>query len=211
MSAFSGETLEGLWQFAAEHPEWSEEEGGEDGWDQVVAWWAVATSRGLLLVDPLVPDWDQLDAMIADHGGCAGIVRTIHWHERSVAEAAARYGASVWAKRPPSGDELQPFDRALEDGEELWDGIRACSVERIDEIALWLPAQEALVFGDAMLRRDTGQLRVSPDSWTQPEGGPARLRATLGRLTRFPIEHVLVSHGPLVLGRGLESLETALA
>ncbi len=76
------------------------------------------------------------------------------------------------------------------------------SVERVDEIALWLPAQAALLFGDAMLRRATGQLRLCPNSWTQPNGGPARLRAVLGGLTRFPVEHVLVSHGPLVLGGG---------
>ena len=77
--------------------------------------------------------------------------------------------------------------------------------------AAWLPAQAALLFGDAMLRRDTGELRVCPDSWTQPYGGPARLRAVLGGLTQLPVEHVLVSHGPLVLGGGLEALRDAVS
>jgi hypothetical protein len=187
------ELLPGLWQFDSAHPEWTEEDGGEEGWGEVVAWWAVSTSRGLLLVDPLVFDWDELDRMVGEHGGCGGVVRTIHWHQRSVAEAADRYGVEVWSQ---SG--------------ELWDGIQACSVERADEIALWLPAQAALIFGDAMLRRESGQLRVCPDSWGQPEGGPARLRVVLGELASFPVEHVLVSHGPAVVGDGLESLRAAL-
>jgi hypothetical protein len=211
MPAPPSEILEGLWRFEAEHPEWTEDEGGEEGWERVVAWWAIGTTHGLLLVDPLVSDWDQLDGMIGAQGGCAGVVRTLHWHQRSVAEAAQRYGAAVWAKRPPSGDELGPFDHALEDGQELWDQMQAWSVERADEIALWLPAQAALVFADAMLRRESGELRVCPDSWTQPDGGPARLRAVLSGLTRFPAEHVLVSHGPLVLGGGLASLHATLA
>lgn len=210
MSATVGEILPGLWRFEARHPEWTEEEGGEDGWDPVVAWWALSTARGVLLIDPLVFDWDALDRMIDERGGCAGVVRTVHWHQRSVAEAASRYRAAVWARRAPATDARKPLDHAVGDREELWDGIQALSVERMDEIGLWLPAQKALVFGDAMLRRETGELRVCPDSWTQPNGGPTRLRAVLGGLTRFPAEHVLVSHGPLVLGGGLESLRAAI-
>jgi hypothetical protein len=210
MPALIGEILPGLWRWTAAHPEWTEDEGGEEGWEPVVAWWATATTRGLLLIDPLVSDWDELDRLVGEHGGCAGVVRTIHWHQRSIAEVADRYGVSVWAMRPPSGDELQPRDHALQDGAELWDGIRAFWVERVDEIALWLPACGALLFGDAMLRRDSGQLRLCPDSWTQPADGPARLRAVVADFTRLPVEHVLVSHGPLVLGNGLESLKAAV-
>ena len=209
-SASIGEILQGLWRFEAVHPEWTEDQGGEEGWDPLVAWWAISTITGLLLIDPLVVDWDELDRMIDEHRGCTGVVRSIHWHQRDVAAAASRYGAGVLARHPPDGAPLVSLDRALADGEELWDGIRVLSVERADEIALWLPVQAALLFGDGMLRRPTGQLRVCPDSWTQPNGGPARLRAVLGGLTRFPFEHVLVSHGPLVLGGGRQSLEDAI-
>ena len=37
-----GEALPGLWRFEAAHPEWTEEEGGEEGWGQIVAWWALS-------------------------------------------------------------------------------------------------------------------------------------------------------------------------
>jgi len=207
---FGGEVLPGLWQFSAQHPDWTEEDGGADGWDPLVAWWALSTSRGLLLIDPLITDWASLDRLVAAQGGCAGIVRTIHWHERSVASAAARYSASVWAMPSSELESPQPFDHSLCDHEELWDGIQAFFLERDDEIALWLPEQAALVFGDAMLRGDGGQLRLCPDSWTQPAGGAGRLRELLTALTELPVEHVLVAHGPLVIGGGAQPLQAAL-
>ena len=108
------------------------------------------------------------------------------------------------------GTRVSAFDHLATDGEALPGGLRAFDVERDDEIALWLPAQAALLFGDAMLRSVSGELRVCPDSWTQPEGGPARLRTLLGGLATLDIEHVLVSHGPLALGDGLPSLKAAV-
>jgi hypothetical protein len=137
-----GEIIEGLWRFEALHPEWTEEESGADGWEQSVAWWVIETPGGLVLVDPLVDDWEALDRLLADRGGCAGVIRTCHWHQRSIPEA----------------------------------GLRGC-----------------------------------PESWTQPAGGPARLRRLLAGLTNLPLQHVLVSHGPLVLDDGFVSLRAATA
>lgn len=197
-----GEVLDGLWRFTAVHPEWVEDESGEDGWEPDVAWWALASGGGLALIDPLVDDWDALDALVARHGGCAGVVRTCHWHQRSIAEASARYGAGVWAKPHPDGPAALAFDHAVRDGDDVLGGLRVIDVERDDEISLWLPAQRALVFGDAMLRRADGTLRVCPESWTMPAGGPERLLELLRPLTSLPVEHVLVSHGPFAGGGG---------
>jgi glyoxylase-like metal-dependent hydrolase (beta-lactamase superfamily II) len=207
----TGQILPGLWRFEARHPEWTEDEGGGDGWDPLVAWWAVASSQGLLLIDPLVDAWASLDGLVEQAGGCAGVIRTCHWHQRTIGEASARYSAPVWAQPPGEGVPRHPYDIALRDGDELLDGITATDVERDDEVALWLPEQRGLVFGDAMIRRSSGELRVCPDSWTQPDEGPERLRAILRALSQRPVEHVLVSHGPLVLGDGAESLHLALA
>jgi hypothetical protein len=161
---------------------------------------------GIVFIDPLVDDWDAVDRLVAGEGGCAGVVRTCHWHQRSVVEVATRYDVEVWARPHPDGRAL---DRPVSDRDEIFDGLRVIDVERADEIALWLPRQQAVVFGDAMIRTSAGKLRVCPESWTQPEGGPARLRSLLCALSEFPVEHVLVSHGPLVLGDGLASLRSA--
>jgi Metallo-beta-lactamase superfamily len=205
----TGEIIEGLWRFEALLPDWTENDTGEDGWEPEVAWWAVATPHGLVLIDPLVDDWDALDQLVADKGGCAGIVRTCHWHQRSVSEAAGRYGVEVWAQPGTDGHVPYALDRAMSHRDELFDELRVFDVERADEMAVWLPRQATLVFADAMIRTRAGDLRVCPESWTQPEGGPARLRELLRALTVLPIEHVLVSHGPLVLGGGGASLRTA--
>jgi hypothetical protein len=211
MSGDVGEVLSRLWCFEAVHPEWTEDEGGgEDGWDPTVSWCATASDEGLALIDPLVAEWPTLDALVEAHGGCAGIIRTCHWHQRSVAEASQRYGADVWARRATSREDDKPFDHAVADGEEPF-GLRVIDIERIDEIGLWLPAQRALVFGDAMIRRGDGELRMCPESWAQPSGGRERLREVLTGLSVLPVEHVLVSHGPLVLGNGLASLRSALS
>ena len=203
------EVIEGLWQFEALHPELTEEQGGEDGWEQSVAWWAVAAPGGLVLIDPLVDDWGALDQLVASGAGCAGVVRTCNWHQRSIADVVGQYDAEVWARRHPDGRLRHVIDHSVSDRQELFGALCVIDVERADEVALWLPRQRALVFGDAMIRTPTGGLRVCPESWTQPEGGPPRLRAVLGALADLPVEHVLVSHGPLVLGDGVASLRNA--
>jgi glyoxylase-like metal-dependent hydrolase (beta-lactamase superfamily II) len=204
----AGQIIEGLWRFEALLPDWTEQEG-EDGWEQNVAWWAVAAAGGLVLIDPLVDDWDAVDRLVAGAGGCIGVVRTCHWHQRSIGDVVSRYGVDVWARPYPDGGARYAVDHAVSDRDELFDGLRVIDVERADEIALWLPRQRALVFGDAMIRTRAGELTVCPESWTQPEGGPARLRSLLNALSGLPVEHVLVSHGPLALGDGLASLRSA--
>jgi hypothetical protein len=107
-----GEVLEGLWRFEAMHPDWTEEDGGEEGWEQHVAWWAIASGEGIVLVDPLVSDWAALDRLVGESGGCIGIVRTCYSHQRSVADAAARYDARVWAKAPTAGPAQHALDHS---------------------------------------------------------------------------------------------------
>lgn len=204
----TGEILDGLWRFEAVHPEWTEDEGGEDGWEPNVAWWAVSTAAGLVLIDPLVGAWPELDRLLDDNGGCAGVIRTCHWHQRSIADVCARYDVGVWARRPSQGAGHH-LDHAISDRQELFGALRVLDVERADEVALWLPSQHALLFGDAMIRAPDGELKVCPESWTQPEGGSARLRSLLATLASLPVRNVLVSHGPLVLNDGRSSLQAA--
>lgn len=205
--AKTGEVLDRLWRFEAVHPEWIE----GDGWDPEVAWWALATAAGLVLIDPLVEDWQALDRLVEQAGGCAAIVRTCLWHERSIPQAHERYGADVWARTQAGHASPRHFDRIAEPGQPLPGGIEAIDVIRDDEIGLWLPEHEALLFGDVMLRDRDGTLTMCPESWVARAGGRARLRTVLSPLLERAPRHVLVSHGPLVLDDGPRSLARALA
>jgi hypothetical protein len=201
------EILADLWRFTAVHPEW--EEG--DDWDPGVAWWAVLAPTGLVLIDPLVEDWGELDRLVGLAGGCAGIIRTVFFHERSIAEARRRYQTEVWARKPPPGVPAKAFDHATGGDEQPPGGLRPFDVLRDDEIAVWLPEQHALAFGDVMMRDGEGRLTMCPESWVARAGGRARLREALAPLEELEPHHVLVSHGPLVLGDGAEGFPRAVA
>lgn len=200
------EILPRLWRFEAIHPEWEE---GHD-WEPAVAWWAVRTPAGLVLVDPLVEDWDALDALVQAAGGCAAIVRTCWWHERSIEAARRRYATDVWARELSEGAPPRHIDHPAGDGDELPGGLQAFTVVRDDEIGLWLPEQRALVFGDVMVRGKNGTLFLCPESWIARAGGHTALRVALQKLLALDVKHVLVSHGPLVLGEGHDALASAL-
>ncbi len=204
--AARAEILAGLWRFTAIHPDWEE---GED-WEPEVAWWAIQTERGLLLVDPLLDEPGELDELIAHCGGCAGVVRTCHWHQRSAAQVAERYATDLWARPAPAGLDAPRFDRVAESGKPLPGDVLALAVGRDDELVLWSGAQRALLAGDVLLRDEDGALGMCPDSGLTRDGGRAGLRPTLRELLDLPVEHVLVAHGPLVLGDGAEALARAL-
>jgi hypothetical protein len=89
--------------------------------------------------------------------------------------------------------------------------LLALDVARDDEIAVWLAEQCALVVGDVMLRGADGHLRMCPEPWVARIGGYGRLRPALAPLLDLQPEHVLVSHGPLVLGDAPGALARAVA
>ena len=51
-----------------------------------------------------IDDWDALDSLVAGASRCAGVVRTCHWHQRSIDEVVSRYDVPVWARRDPDGN-----------------------------------------------------------------------------------------------------------
>jgi glucose dehydrogenase len=125
----------------------------------------VAAAGGLVLIDPLVDDWNALDRLVAGGGGCTGIVRTCNWHQRSIVDVASRYDVDIWARPHPADGVRDPVDHAISDRDEPFDGLRVIDVERADEIALWLPRQRALPGAGGMRRRPSGKVSPGPGSW----------------------------------------------
>ena len=201
------ETLPGIWFWEAPHPDWSP----GDSWEQTVRCWALRSDDGIVLVDPLIRDdrdgaaaWQAVDELVSAHGPVKAVIRTLHYHHRSAAQASARYDVPIYA-RPLPHDELpvHPFDIPTHNDGELLGGLVVHNVQRDDELVLWIPAARALLFSDVGQRRD-GRFELCPDWWLSEADSWAHLRSQMIDLAELAPEHLLVSHGPHRLGDGDE-------
>ncbi|HZN87748.1 MAG TPA: hypothetical protein VFB44_02115 [Thermoleophilaceae bacterium] len=211
----------GIWRWTSPHPEWRP----KNEWVRDCACFALAADADLVLVDPQAPPDDpdplfaELDALVErDAPERLAVLTTIHYHVRSAAAVARRYGsrlpvsvhghASVGGQL---GDDV-PFE-PIEPGAELPGGAVAQAIgkPRRREMPLWFPSERALAFGDAVVGVED-RLRVwdtlgdkSPDWYRE------RFVPTLEPLVELDPEHVLVTHGPPAIGDGRERLAEALA
>ena len=189
---------EGLWRWTAPHPEWTPDED----WPEVVGCVYLEAADAVVLIDPLIPaepaNRDRflaaLDRDVAQAATPLVLLRTVHWHSRSIDELAGRYGGTLWtteAGPPPAG-------------------VEAIDARRADETLFFLTEHQALVAGDVLLGDDAGGVRVCPDSWLPKDVSPAEFREQLRPLLELPIERILVSHGDPVLTGGRGALARAL-
>jgi hypothetical protein len=189
------ELAPGLHRWTARHPAWTAgaEPESPDDWPPDVGSVAYAGPGGLVLIDPLVADWDELDALV--DGRSVTVLTTLRWHRRSRDEVVRRYGATLLDRRqaPP--------------------GVRRIPIERAAESMVWIEEHATLVPGDRLLGDGRGGLRMCPESWLRylPDAPTlADLRAALRPLLELPVERVLVSHGEPVLRDGREAIRAAL-
>jgi glyoxylase-like metal-dependent hydrolase (beta-lactamase superfamily II) len=184
------EIVPGLKRWAGRHPDFDPFDGTLDASYTDVASALFHGEDALVLIDPLVPDelWPKLDAEVQQCGKAVVVLTTIVFHERSRDAVARRYGARV-------GGDVS--------------GVRAFSAERGDEVAYWLEAPRAVVFGDAILGDQAGGLRLTP--WARNAEGLERTRRALLALLDLPIDVVLTAHGDPVLANGHAALARALA
>jgi hypothetical protein len=195
----------GLWTWTARHPDWTEEEGGPEGWGPEVRSYAYDSGACLALIDPLEPP-SLVEGLI--EGQDVAVLLTMYMHKRSAAQCIERFGATVYA--PNERLEKIPFAaRGYDAGEELPGGVVAQNGGYPFEMVLWIPAHRAIVAADALIGAELG-LRVQPDSWLDKGQTHERLRASLRPLLELPIELILVTHGDPVREDGREALRAAL-
>ena len=191
------EILPKLWWWTAAHPEWSPEdlEGGK-GWEQTVSCYALAPDDGLVLIDPLVDEWEMLDELVEQHGPPAVLI-TIMWHVRSSQQVLDRYaGASVWAHEPAAEwiGERTRYTNTFKVGDELPGSVEAIPMHRIEEVAYWLPDHNSVVLGDTILGHD-GSAELCPAAWVRKsETIEAATEAVKQIMQRSP-ERLLLTHG----------------
>jgi len=199
-----------LWWWSGWHEEWGEAVG------------CVYYEHGseIVLIDPLLPPedarrfLDALDRDVAQRGGDVHVLLTVHWHRRSAAELAERYGARVWAPRRARAA-LARRGCSVSDpfapGQTLPAGLTAYPTARGSEVVYWLPAPRALVFGDVVLGDEGGSVRLCPPGWLPRGCSPAELRRSLAPLHALEPRLLLPSHGQPVLDDAAGALARLLA
>jgi hypothetical protein len=191
-----------LWRWTAPHPEWPANVPSESShyWEQLVGSVLYATREHAVFIDPLLPPNSESFWAWADEragGRRVAVLTTIKFHRRSRDAVAERYGASTSRAKP-----------------NLPEGVESFRLRGAGETVFWLPEPRALVPGDRILGAPGGGLRTCPESWLRYLGTGltvAQLKERLRPLLELPVEHVLVSHGEPVIGRGRQALAKALA
>ncbi|MDQ3958155.1 MAG: MBL fold metallo-hydrolase [Actinomycetota bacterium] len=186
-----------LWWWTAAHPDWSPEdlEDGK-GWEQAVSSYALSTEDRLVLIDPLVDDWEQLDQLVERHGSPAVLI-TIMWHVRSSPQILDRYdGASVWAHEPAAEwvGERTRLTNTFTVGDRLPGDVEAIHMRRIEEVAYWLPLHNAVVLGDTLLGHD-GRAELCPPTWVRQSETIEPAREAVRELMGRKPDRLLLTHG----------------
>jgi hypothetical protein len=171
---------------------------------------------GGVVLDPLVPSEGGLEWFAARAHPPRAVVLSNRHHYRHAGEFAERFGCPVWCNRAG----LHEFThgepvRGFEFGDELLGPARALEMGAIcvDDTALALPAHNALVLADGVVRGGRyggdGPLGFVPDSLM--DDPPATKRALLASCARlleeFEFEHLLLAHGGPVIGEGRKLLQ----
>ncbi|MEZ5099106.1 MAG: hypothetical protein R3C15_04760 [Thermoleophilia bacterium] len=193
---------EGLWRWTARYPD--EGDAGE------VSCAYVEAPDAIVLIDPLVPPdgsddrerfWRALDRDVERLGVPLAVVLTVPRHERSAREVAARYGARVVGHVSTAAG--RPVTDRVAGGDALPGGLVGIELGPYPgELLVHVPRHRALVAGDALRGLGDGRLALAP-----PRGGGG----DVAPLAALDVDHVLVGHGPPVVGTGRAALAAALA
>jgi hypothetical protein len=133
--------------------------------------------------------WPALDRDVSRLGLPVRVLLTAPWHRRDAHVVAERYGGLIGTEPLPAG--IEPFAAGPADE---------------GQVAYFIRPHRTLVVGEFFQGHRAG-LRLAP-SPAEPE--PERLREQLRGLLELPIDRVLVSHGPPVLGDGIARIREAL-
>jgi hypothetical protein len=219
------ELAAGIRRWTAPHPEY------RPAVEEVESY-ALVAGPALLLVDPLLPaEGDErrgtvlaeLD-LLAAAAARVELLVTIPYHTRSAEALYERFAPErptrIWGHanvrkrlRPETPLEAVPPGAAGTAAPIAGGAAEAYTVgrPRRSEYPVYVPELRAVVFGDAVVGAQGG-LRF----WNQSSSASAEwyrdvFAATLRPLLERDIEHVLVAHGPCVIGDGRRALEECLA
>ena len=201
------EILPGVWHWTARHP--------NIGIDVSSHW----LDDGGVAIDPLLPD-DGLEFFRSRPRAPAAVLLSNRHHYRHSRALVDAFSARVLCSRPGMHEfepeqGVEPFDF----GDELPGGVRAFEVGSIcpDETAFHIPGARALLLADGVvdgsMHGGEPGLGFVPDKlMDDPEQTKAGLLAAARRaLDELEFDHLLMAHGPPVIGDGREQLQAFVA
>ena len=189
----------GLWRWTAVHPNaanWPRDAAEGQPWPEAVGCVYYEAPDAVVLIDPLLPAGEEeafleyLDGDVERLGLPVAILLTSHWHRRSSAQLAERYGAEINPRSLPEGVEELPILGARE-----------------RQVAYFIHPHRALVVAEIFAVDRSGTLGVYPSPALIDR---AALDRSLQSLLALPVERVLVSHGEPVLEDGRAAMERAV-
>ena len=216
----------GLWGWATRHPEWHPGDFGAE----VVSFAARGRGGVLLLLDPLLPEGEDRDEVLAllDRQAALGSTKAISiqisvgYHARSTEELWDRWrrgdvpvtvhGHDAVRKR--LGKRVHKDFSEIEPGTELPGGVvpYAIGKPKRQETPLWIPSHAALLFGDAVVGAEGGARAWAHDPVDAKVEAfyRERFNPTLEPLLELGAERLLFTHGPSVLKNGTRVLRKGL-
>jgi glyoxylase-like metal-dependent hydrolase (beta-lactamase superfamily II) len=180
----------GIWHWEARHPEWTESDGGAEGWGPEVSSYAIDDGERFLLIDPIAPP-SLVDELAA--GRQPVVVLTCPWHRRDARGVVERLGAPIYVP-PPEEDDRDPVDgHVFEAGDRLPIGAQAFPGMEPNDLVLWIESRRVLAVGDTLI--DRGRGLEFPADWANKGVPPQQILDGLRPLLDLPVELVLPTHG----------------
>jgi hypothetical protein len=218
------ELAAGIHRWTAPHPEWRPK-------SEEVESYALVAGEALLLVDPLVPAEEderrepllaQLE-LLAAAAARVELLVTIPYHTRSAEALYERFAPQrptrIWGHalvrrrlRPEIPLEVMPMGAAGTAAPIAGGAAEAFTIgrPRRSEHPVYVPSLRAAVFGDAVVGAEGGLRFWYLSSGTGADWYRDVFAPSFRELAERPLEHVLVTHGPPVLGDGQRQLALCL-
>ena len=197
---------------------WPRADGGVRRWHS----YALTTSDGPVLIDPVMPDgrtMAQLESHIEQMGGYpAASILTNDMHERSAYQARTQYSVPVWAPTAGEGEYEGTPDRLYGAEDRLPGGLVALPVHAAfagDTLLAWtMPDGKVVIFaGDVIMERPDHFAFHGPSSHPKSASSDAEIAASVREALapyRDRIAMVLSAHGGPFEGDVTGALATLL-
>ena len=165
------------------------------------------TTRGLVFIDP-IPLVGEALAELCDIAAPAAIIVTNGNHARAAAEYRARFSIPILAHASAVSELGIPVDQEIADGETALDEFTVIALPGAAPGEIALHADGALHVGDALIHLAPLGFAPLPEKYCTDA---KQMRASLGKLLRFPFEVLTFAHGLPLVSQARQRLAEILA